>query len=165
MAALAGAGALAACGSSTGTLDTASVARAIGRAIVRQRHVVANVSCPAGVPRKAGQTFTCAARFDVGSYPVYVTETSASGRVRFGNPAPLVVLDIGRVERAIRTSILAQRHLRATVSCPPEVLQRSGTAFSCDATVNGKRYPFSVTEVDGAGRVRYEGQGSVTGQG
>jgi hypothetical protein len=117
------------------------------------------------VARRAGTRFTCTARFDVGRYPVYVTETGDSGKVRFGNPAPLVILDIQRVERAITTSILAQRHLSARVSCPPEVLQQQGLAFTCTATVAGaRRYPFLVTQIDSSGRVRYEGQPSVSGR-
>jgi hypothetical protein len=100
---------------------------------------------------------------DVGRYPVYVSETDSTGKVRFGNPAPLVILDIGRVQRAITTSILAQRNLRARVSCPPEVLQQRGLTFTCWATVGSRRYPFAVTQVDGSGRVRYEGQPSVSG--
>jgi Domain of unknown function (DUF4333) len=159
----AGGAALAGCGASS-TLDTKAVAHAISSAIVRQRHVTARVTCPARIPRKAGQAFTCTASFDVGSYAVYVTETNGSGHVRFGNPAPLVLLDTERVERAITTSVLAQRRLRATVICPREVLQQAGIAFSCTATVGSRRYPFSVTEINGAGQVRYEGQPSVSGR-
>lgn len=155
---------LAACGSSAATLDTTPVEHAIARSILNQRRVVANVRCPAKVPRKQGQTFTCSAHFDVGSYPVYVTETNGAGHVRYGNSRPLVLLDIAKVQSAITVSILAQRHLHAVVSCPPEVIQRANLGFSCTASVSGKHYPFSVVQVNGSGRVRYEGKPSVSGR-
>jgi hypothetical protein len=145
------------CGSSKPTLDTAAVQRAIAQSILTQRHVHTNVRCPSKVPRKAGVRFTCVASLQVGSYPVSVIETNGSGRVRYENSAPLVILDIKKVETAIAESILRQRHLHATVTCPAEVLQQAGVAFNCTATVGGKPYPFTVTQVDGNGHVRYVG--------
>jgi hypothetical protein len=87
-----------------------------------------------------------------------VIETNGSGRFRYQNQAPLIVLNIARVAQAIRRSILSQRHLRSTVICPPEVIQKVNIAFTCTATVNGRHYPFTVTEVDGNGHVRYVGR-------
>ncbi len=68
------------------------------------------------------------------------------------------VLDIARVELAIRQSIRAQRGLRARVVCPAEVIQKAGVLFTCTATVAGRDYPFDVTEVDNHGHVRYVGR-------
>ena len=34
------------------------------------------------------------------------------------------------------------------MTCPPEVIQKAGIAFTCTATVNGRQYPFAVTEVE-----------------
>ena len=87
-----------------------------------------------------------------------VTEVNDSGRVRYASSEQLVALDIHRVESAIRSSILQQRHLAATVSCPHDVIQRAGTSFACSATVAGRRYPFEVTETDAYGDVRYIGE-------
>jgi hypothetical protein len=145
------------CGSSNPALDTAVVQSAIAHSILTQRKVHTNVHCPPKVRRKAGVRFTCIASLQVGSYPVSVIETNGSGHVRYENRAPLVVLDIKKVEGAIRESILRQRHLHATVTCPAEVLQQAGVAFNCTATVGGKPYPFTVTQVDGNGHVRYVG--------
>ena len=61
------------------------------------------------------------------------------------------------VQRAIERSILQQRRLRASVTCPSQVLQRAGITFTCEAAVGGRRYPFSVTEVDNGGHVHYVG--------
>jgi hypothetical protein len=146
------------CGSSTPTLNTIPVERAVAASILAQHHLYVTVGCPSKVPRKAGFVFTCTASLNVGTYPVLVTQTNGSGHVSYQNQAPLVILNIARVERAIRRSILSQRHLHSTVTCPPEVIQKAGIAFTCTATANGRRYPFAVTEVDGNGHVRYIGR-------
>jgi hypothetical protein len=62
------------------------------------------------------------------------------------------------VQRSIAASILAQRHLNATVRCPSNVPRKAGLTFTCMATVGGRQYPFAATEVDGKGRVRYVGR-------
>jgi hypothetical protein len=150
------------CGGSSASggskLDAATVERAIATSILNQRHVHAVVTCPSGLARRAGLVFTCAANLSAGSYPVKVTETNSSGHVVYGNSAPLVILNTGKVQSAIERSILSQRHLRSTVACPAEVLQQARVTFNCEATVNGHRYPFAVTEVDGNGHVRYLGE-------
>jgi hypothetical protein len=146
------------CGSSTHTLNTVAVQRAIAASILAQHHLYTTVRCPPKVPRRAGFAFTCTAGLSVGTYPVLVTQTNGSGHVRYENQAPLVVLNIARVEQAIAQSILTERHLHSTVTCPPEVIQSAGIAFTCVATVNGRRYPFTVTEVDDSGHVRYAGR-------
>jgi hypothetical protein len=149
---------LAACGSSTATLNTGPIATVISQSILAQRGITTTVQCPPKVARKAAQTFTCTAHLDAGSYPIYVTETNSQGHVRYGNTTPLVILSIAKVQTAITASILAQRHLHATVACPPQVLQQLGVKFTCTAIVNGKQYPFAVTEVNGVGRVSYTGE-------
>jgi hypothetical protein len=146
---------LTACGSSTPTLNDGVLERAIAGSILNDRHVHTRVQCPPSVPRKAGHVFTCTAHLDAGTYPVTVTETNASGHVRFENTTPLVILDIEKVKRAITRSMLSQRHLRATVDCPQEVLQKQGVAFACIATAKGRKYYFLATETDGKGHVKY----------
>ncbi len=150
--------ALAGCGSSKPTLNTGVVERAVASSILAQRHVHATVACPSMVPRRVRLQFTCTARLEVGTYPVSVVQTNGAGRVRYESRAPLIVLDIAAVKRAITQSILSQRHLRSTVVCPAEVIQQAGIVFTCKAVVSGKRYPFTVTEIDGNGHVRYIGR-------
>jgi hypothetical protein len=140
------------------TLTTVAVERAVAQSILTQHHLHATVKCPSKVPQTAGLVFTCAASLDVGTYPVSVTETNGSGHVRYQNQAPLVILDIAGVERAIEQSILSQRHLHAAVTCPAEVIQQAGVVFACTAMVNGQRYQFGVAELDGNGHVRYLGR-------
>ena len=131
-----------ACGSSAPTLSVVPVEHAIATSILAQHHLHATVHCPANAPLKEGFVFACTAMLDVGAYPIVVTETNARGHVRYQNQAPLAVLDITRVELAIRQSIHAQRGLRSTVVCPAEVIQKAGVAFTCTATVAGRAYPF-----------------------
>jgi hypothetical protein len=146
------------CGSSRpATLDVVAVERSVAESILTERHIYATVGCPASVPQRAGYRFTCTANLTVGTYPVTVTEVDDRGHVRYANSAPLVALDVAAVRAAIAHSIQVQRHLRARVSCPSEVLQKAGVAFRCTATVNGRAYPFTVTETDDRGRVRYVG--------
>ncbi len=149
---------ISACGSSAPTLSVVPVERAIAASILAQHRLHATVRCPANPPLKAGLVFACTAKLDVGAYPVLVTETNARGHVQYQNEAPLVVLDIARVERAIAQSIRAQRGPRSTVACPAEVIQKAGIVFTCTATVAGRSYPFAVTEVDDNGHVRYVGR-------
>jgi len=152
--------AIAACGSSEPKLDTARVENAVAASILAQRGLHTTVTCPSEVAIKTGASFTCNAKLDVGTYPVTVVITNSKGHVRYENRAPLVALNTEKVEHAIAASIAAQRHLTATVACPPEVLQKAGITFTCTATVSGssKRYPFEVTQVGNNGRVKYVGR-------
>jgi len=104
----------------------------------------------------AESTSPCAVHLDVGDYPVTVTEINGVGRVRFRDERPLVVLNTAKTQRVIQASVFSQRRLRASVSCPAEVLQQAGLVFRCTAVIDGafRRYPFIVTEVDRAGHVR-----------
>jgi hypothetical protein len=149
---------LSGCGSSAPTLNTVTEERAIAASILTQHHLYAAVRCPSKPPRKAGFTFTCTAKFDVGTYPVTVTETNGRGHVVYQDQEPLTTLDIAKVEQSITQSIRSQRRLSSAVSCPAEVLQKAGIVFTCTATVAGRGYPFAVTEVDGDGHVRYIGR-------
>jgi Domain of unknown function (DUF4333) len=153
--------ALSACGSSgsssSGTLHTANIEQAIRSSILAQHNVHTTVHCPPTVPLKAGQSFTCLANLDVGSYPVTATITNSSGHIRYGSGAPLVVINIAKVQSAIEASIFSQRTLRATVVCPQAVLQQAGLTFTCLATAKGRTTPFKVTQTDANGHVRYEG--------
>jgi hypothetical protein len=103
-----------ACGSSTRTLDSAKVERAIANSILDERGLYTTVACPSKVVQQAGHVFTCTARLDVGSYPVTATETGGSGQVRFQDKAPLVGLDVAKVRRAIQASVLSSRGAAAS---------------------------------------------------
>jgi hypothetical protein len=73
-----------------------------------------------------------------------------------GSSSSPTILNTEKVERAIEQSILAQRGLRAQVSCPSGVHQKKGSTFLCTAVVKGGGTRFVVTQLDGAGHVHYE---------
>ena len=103
------------CGSSASTLNTTAVERAIAGPILTERHVHAAVACPSKVPRKAGLVFTCTARLDVGTYPVTATQIDSRGHVRYQNQAPLVILNIAKVQSAHMTSVPATSRLSSAI--------------------------------------------------
>ena len=72
-----------------------------------------------------------------------------------------------RVALSIQQSILAKRHLHATVSCPPTVPAEKGRTFVCIATVASAKQPptftktpFTVTVQSNRGYVTYVGAGA-----
>jgi hypothetical protein len=70
------------------------------------------------------------------------------------------VLDTQRVAMAIAQSIKAQRHIKATVVCPPHVPQEQGLTFTCVATTYSRKKPvhtlFTVEQKDSNGNVYYQ---------
>jgi hypothetical protein len=72
-------------------------------------------------------------------------------------------LNTKRVARSIEQSILTQRHLRYTVTCPAAVPQEQGRTFECVATgLNAKHKlattHFVVTVQNSRGYVTYVGK-------
>lgn len=136
--------------------------RSIASSFLKQQHVYTRVLCPSRIPQQKGHAFQCDASFDVGSYSVPVTETNGAGHVHWSTQAPVHLLKITNVSTAIRRSVLTQRGVRSTVSCPARVLQQKGLAFTCQAVVRSGTtkvkagtYPFRVTQADDAGHVTY----------
>ena len=66
-----------------------------------------------------------------------------------------VILNTVKVERSIESSILSQRHLASTVSCPVNIVQKAGVVFDCLATVGSRQFQVVVTETDSNGHVVY----------
>ena len=65
-------------------------------------------------------------------------------------------LSTAQTRAAIEESILRQRHIRATVTCPTEVARERGVTFECVAvSSSGARTTFHVLEVNDRGSVRY----------
>ena len=73
-----------------------------------------------------------------------------------GSAESATILNTEKIERAIEHSSLAQRAVRAQVSCPSGVHQQKGLVFFCTALVGSRSTRFMVTELDGAGRVHYQ---------
>ena len=76
---------LGACGSSQAptVLNTEKVESAIEQSIADQRGKVADVSCPSGVHQVDAVVFTCWATIGSHDTPFVVTQTDASGHVRY----------------------------------------------------------------------------------
>ncbi len=76
---------LGACGSSKSTtiLNTEKVESAIEHSILNQRGQAASVSCPSGVHQEDALVFTCWATVGSNDTPFVVTQTDASGHVRY----------------------------------------------------------------------------------
>ncbi len=152
------------CGGSTPTTGTAAIESSITKALLVQRGAHATVTCPAKVETHKGKVFTCYAALNVGRYPISVTETDSKGNVKWGSKAALVVLNTRHLSNAIQQSVLAQRGVTSTVSCPQDVLQKAGLSFTCKAVVvhagakvKAGTYQFRATESDSLGHVRYVG--------
>ncbi|HUH80176.1 MAG TPA: DUF4333 domain-containing protein [Solirubrobacteraceae bacterium] len=65
-------------------------------------------------------------------------------------------LSTAQTRAAIEESILRERHIHATVTCPAEVVKEKGATFQCVAvSSNGARTTFHVIEVNARGGVRY----------
>ena len=65
-------------------------------------------------------------------------------------------LNTTQTRRAIEASILEQRKIHATVSCPSEVVREKGIRFDCVATSpSGVRTVFHVVEANSRGYVEY----------
>lgn len=73
-----------------------------------------------------------------------------------GGGSDATILNTEKVERAIEQSSLAQRGQHTQVSCPAGVHQKKGLTFACIAVVGQATTRFSVTQLDGSGRVHYE---------
>ena len=67
-----------------------------------------------------------------------------------------VNLDTPHVAKAIKLSILSQRHVHAKVTCPPVVPQEQGRTFVCIATTATGKTPFTVTIQNNKGYVTYK---------
>ncbi len=148
-----------ACGSTKAkALSPGPIEHAIAQAILTQDAVRTTVSCPRNAPVQAGYRFRCTAKLAVGTYAMFVVEQDGKGRVAYANHTPLRTLDSPSVARAIQKAIKKQRHLKSTVHCPAPVLQAKGLAFTCTAKLAHSSTPFSVTETDNHGHVKFIGR-------
>ena len=72
-------------------------------------------------------------------------------------------LNTNTIAVAIEASIEQEKHIKARVTCPEDVLQKQGLTFSCIATtyslISGKKVPihttFTVTQRNDLGNVYY----------
>ena len=99
----------------------------------------------------------------VGALALGVTVGGCGSSTHKRAAKPVVTLNTSRVAEAIVQSIQKEKHLTATVSCPPDIPQKKGYDFTCVATTyakaHGKRIAihtaFSVKQINNLGNVYY----------
>jgi hypothetical protein len=78
---------------------------------------------------------------------------------------PATNLNTARVAQSIEQSVLTERHLHVTVTCPAAVPQEAGRTFVCTAVAHTTtkppkvtKTPFTVTIQNDKGYVTYKGE-------
>ncbi|MGH9076973.1 MAG: DUF4333 domain-containing protein [Acidimicrobiales bacterium] len=151
-----GAGALAACGSTT-TLDAAGAGRQIGASLARRFSVPApKVTCPAGVEARVGRRFACTAALDSQTLRIDATVITASGQ--FQPVLADAVLVVSQAETALSSEVGTQVGQSAAVTCPSPhklAVEAPGAHLACRAMVGGVTRPLDVTVTNTAGAVTF----------
>lgn len=90
---------------------------------------------------------------------------SACGSSNSSSSTTVANLDTQRIASSIEESVLNERHLHVTVSCPAAVPQEKGKTFVCIATghttkkpITVVKTPFKVTVENDKGYVTYKGE-------
>lgn len=99
-----------------------------------------------------GRVFGFVLAFIGGAAVLAVVAVAAGWWNRTSTP---VILNTDKVASSIQASILSQRHLASTVSCPVNIVQKAGVVFDCVATVGKHQFSVVVTETDSNGHVVY----------
>ena len=123
---------LAACG---GGLDTAAIETAIQGDIERQGHrlQLQGVQCPRHIPRQAEGYFRCVGELKSGGqFTVNVTQQDDQGTVEWDIPNSAMLLNLGKVEADIQTTLTQTLGQRAVVDCGDLYrLNQPGDLFEC----------------------------------
>jgi hypothetical protein len=90
---------------------------------------------------------------------------SACGSSSSSSSTTVTNLDTTRIAHSIEESVLTERHLHVTVTCPAGVPQEKGKTFVCIATgqttkkpITTVKTPFTVTVQNDKGYVTYKGE-------
>lgn len=156
--------ALTGCGSSHRYLNDQGVEQSLAKSVEARQHFRAHVVCPASIPDKAGEKFTCTVVLAAGSATIMVQEVGGAKNLDWSSRSGLVALDTGHVVAAIRDAVRAQRGVSPTVTCPAPILQQTGVKFRCSAVVSASTsrvqagtYRFEVVETNDYGHVTFVG--------
>jgi hypothetical protein len=127
------------------TISSASAGHQVAAQLTARYHPSAlAVTCPAGVPARAGQKFSCSATIDGQAVRMEAVVTSGSGAFTV-TPAD-AIFAAPAVIAQLEAEIAGQTGQRPTISCPgPGVLVVPvGATFSCSASFPGEA-PRAVT--------------------
>jgi hypothetical protein len=93
---------------------------------------------------------------------------SACGSSNSSTSTTVANLDTTRIAKSIEESVLTERHLHVSVTCPSAVPQEKGKTFVCIATsqttkkpITTVKTPFTVTVQNDKGYVTYKGESST----
>ncbi len=142
------------------SLDMAALDRSISDGINTQLQLpIATVSCPAGErAMKAGDTFDCtAAPKEGGQLTVTVTQKDDAGNVSWEVTKTEGLLDLHKIEAAVKEGLKAQANVDATVACEGRwKAVKVGEVFPCQATSGEHKATVEVTTADREGNISWK---------
>jgi hypothetical protein len=146
-----------------GSLDLEALNRSISEGIEKQLSMpVASVQCP---PERraiaAGDAFNCTVTPKAGGrLTVKVTQKDNAGNVAWEVIETQGLLDLDKVESAVREGLKAQAQVDATVDCPDRWrATKVGEVFQCQAaTSDGRKATVEVTVTDAEGNINWKVQ-------
>jgi hypothetical protein len=151
LAALACAGAVAACGGTT--IDAGKAERFIDGVVVGQIGVPVEVGCPSGLEASEGETFECAVTAKDGTRGnVTVTMTDDEG----GVDVDARFLATGELEETIAGGLAERYGGSYEVDCPDLIPSRRGSVSECDASsADGEREAVRLEQTSDDGDFEY----------
>jgi len=146
----------------TRSLNMATLDRSISDGINTKLQLpIATVSCPAGDrAMKAGDKFDCIATpQEGGRLTVAVTQKDDAGNVSWEVTKTEGLLDLEKVEVAVREGLKAQANIDAAVTCAGRwKAVKVGEAFRCQAASGDHKATVEVTTTDQDGNITWKVQ-------
>jgi hypothetical protein len=144
----------------TRSLDMAALDRSISEGINAQLQLpIATISCPAGDRAlKAGDKFDCTATpKEGGRLTVTVTQNDDAGKVSWEVTKTEGLLDLDKVEVAVKEGLKTQTNVDATVACEGRwKAAKVGEVFQCQATSGEHKATVEVTTRDVDGNISWK---------
>ena len=144
----------------TRSLDMAALNRSISDGINTQLQLpIATVNCPTGDRAlKAGDTFDCIATpKEGGRLTVTVTQKDDAGTVAWDVTKTEGLLDLHKVEAAVKEGLKAQTNVDAVVACEGRWrATKVGEVFRCQATSGDHKATVEVTTTDIEGHISWK---------
>lgn len=116
------------------TVDRQQVEEGIQSSLSTSSVRVTNAKCPADVPVKAGDTFTCSVTFSNDATGKVTVTQQGAGRYAYALEEGSVQIPGESVDAAIEKSLAAQGIANATVTCPENIVVKVGTTVTCDVS-------------------------------
>jgi hypothetical protein len=141
-------------------LDMEAVKKSIGDGLASQLGLkVASLECPPNRPVKAGDAFECVASPEGGGrLTVKVSQKDDASNVAWEVVKTEGLLDLAKVETAIRTGLKEQANVEATATCGGRwKAAKAGDTFECQArTAAGQDVPIVVSVADDNGAISWK---------